>query len=113
MILGILAASVIPRFADLRQDALGAAVAGVAGSLSSAAAVNYAVRSLDATDGTAIGDCTNVANALVGGVPTGTDVLYSIVAAALPAGNGSTTTCTLRGTAGTDTTVRTFTAIRI
>jgi MSHA pilin protein MshA len=42
VILGILAATALPKFVDLRSDAENAAIAGVAGGLSSAAAINYA-----------------------------------------------------------------------
>jgi len=42
VILGILAATALPRFIDLRGDAMQAAVDGIAGSLSSAASLNYA-----------------------------------------------------------------------
>jgi len=42
VILGILAATALPKFVDLRTDAENAAIAGVAGGLASAAAVNYA-----------------------------------------------------------------------
>lgn len=42
VILGILAAVALPKFVDLSGEAEKAAVAGVAGGLSSAAAINYA-----------------------------------------------------------------------
>ena len=42
VILGILAATALPKFIDLRDDAEKAAVNGVAGGLSSASAINYA-----------------------------------------------------------------------
>ena len=42
VILGILAATALPKFVDLRSDAEAAAVAGVAGGLSSASVINYA-----------------------------------------------------------------------
>lgn len=41
VILGILAATALPRFIDLRGDAAQAATSGVAGALNSAFAVNY------------------------------------------------------------------------
>jgi MSHA pilin protein MshA len=41
VILGILAATALPKFVDLRSDAETAAVAGVAGGLNSASAINY------------------------------------------------------------------------
>ena len=42
VILGILAATALPKFVDLRSDAENAAVAGVGGGLGSASAINYA-----------------------------------------------------------------------
>lgn len=42
VILGILAATALPKFIDLRSDANKAAVAGVAGGLSSASSINVA-----------------------------------------------------------------------
>lgn len=46
VILGVLAAVALPRFVDLRGDAVSAATQGVAGSLSSASAINFATRSV-------------------------------------------------------------------
>lgn len=42
VILGILAATALPKFIDLRSDASAAAAKGVAGGLSSASSINYA-----------------------------------------------------------------------
>lgn len=41
VILGILAATAMPKFVDLRSDAEDAAIKGVAGGLNSAASINY------------------------------------------------------------------------
>jgi MSHA pilin protein MshA len=49
VILGILAATALPKFVDLSTDAKLAAVKGVAGGLSSAGSVNYAARSMGTT----------------------------------------------------------------
>jgi len=46
VILGILAATALPKFVDLKSDASAAAVKGVAGALSSASATNYGARSI-------------------------------------------------------------------
>ena len=53
VILGILAATALPKFIDLRTDAGTAAAAGVAGGLSSAFAVNYAGRMVTPPKGVA------------------------------------------------------------
>lgn len=105
VILGVLAAVAIPRYIDLQSDARAAALQGVAGSLSSAAAVNYAARSVNNTKGVAINNCTAVPNALQGGLPSG----YTITAAAVTAGNS--VNCTLTQTQGGAT--ATFVAIGI
>lgn len=79
VILGILAATALPKFVDLSTDARLAAVKGVAGGLSSAGAINYASRSLGAsstayasTTSTSGASCTDLAtNMLQGGAPAG------------------------------------------
>jgi MSHA pilin protein MshA len=91
VILGILAAVAIPRFVDLRTDASLAAVQGVAGALASASSINYAVRSANSTAGVSITDCSLVAGALQGGLPSG----YTVTAASVA--NASTATCTVTG----------------
>lgn len=71
VILGILAAAAIPKFVDLSDDAAQAAVDGVAGSLGSASAINYAVTSLGAGEGESVAACGDISAALEGGLPTG------------------------------------------
>lgn len=107
VILGVLAAVAIPKFVDLKGDAVNAATDGVAGALSSASAVNYAARSAKSANGVPITDCANVANALQGGLPT----LYLITAGAV--GAGFSVSCTLTNTNVTPSITRTFTAIGI
>lgn len=78
VILGILAATALPKFVDLSTDAKAAALKGVAGSLSSAGAINYAGRAVSSAYGTlvtsATGCATVAASILEGGVPTGYSV---------------------------------------
>ncbi len=76
VILGILAATAMPKFVDLRRDAQLAGIQGVAGGLSSAGTVNYAARILHTASGTAATSgataCATIAAAIMdGGVPTG------------------------------------------
>lgn len=104
-ILGILAAVAIPRFVDLRTDASLAATQGVAGALASASAVNYASRNANSTKGNAVANCTDVATALQGGLPTG----YTVTAATVAA--GAVATCTITSPAPAQT--ATFTALGI
>ncbi len=51
VILGILAATALPKFVDLSTDAEQAALKGVAGAISSGGTINFAERSLHASSG--------------------------------------------------------------
>jgi MSHA pilin protein MshA len=93
VILGILAATAIPRFFDLTGEAQQAATDGMAGALGSASAINFAVRSIDNTKGVVVNNCTDIASAMEGGL----DADYSITAQAIPA--GSTASCVVQHTA--------------
>ena len=104
VILGILAAVALPKFVSLKGDASTAATQGVAGSLASASSVNYGSRLANSTNGNSVGDCSHVATALQGGLPTGYTITASTVAA------GATLSCTLTGP---NSTTATFTAIGI
>ena len=104
VILGVLAVTALPKFVDLKSDAQQAAVDGIAGSLSSASAVNYAARTANSTKGNAVANCTDVSTSLQGGLPTG----YTITSAAVAV--GVSVTCTVTGQ-GSKT--QTFTAIGI
>ncbi|MFT7773210.1 type II secretion system protein [Roseateles sp.] len=98
VILGVLAAVALPKFINVDDDAKQAAVNGIAGSLSSASAINYASRKAKGETGTSAGNktvqvanCTDVAGALQGGLPSG----YTITSLAITAEN--TVSCTLTG----------------
>ena len=91
VILGILAATALPKFIDLRTDAQTATTAGVAGALSSGSAINYGARKVNVAKGVAIANCTDVSSTLAGGLPTG----YTITSAAVAV--DVTATCTLSG----------------
>lgn len=118
VILGILAATALPKFLDLRENASESAVDGMAGSLGSAMTVNYAgcsatnhdtgtVLASNANKCTTVNNCTDGGSLLQGGLPTG----YVITALTLTTVNGTTDTCTLtRGTGG-DAKTATFTGI--
>ncbi len=95
VVLGILAVVAMPKFIDLSGDAQTSATNGVAGALSSAATVNYGARKTRATNGVAIANCTDEANALAGALPTG----YTITALAVAV--DTTVTCTLNGPSST------------
>lgn len=90
VILGILAATAIPKFVDLSADARTAAIKGVAGSVGSAAAINYATCSARGNAGAGCVANVNTCAALQGlvdGIKWGTE--YNMVAAATFAAPGS------------------------
>lgn len=95
VILGILAATAMPKFTSMTSEAQTAAVNGVVGALNSANAVNRATRLLNSASGTAVTDCSNGADLLDGGLPTG----YSITASAVSA-NTTVTNCRLISPSG-------------
>ena len=93
VILGILAATALPKFVDLSTDAKKAAIQGVAASLAAAGTINYAAKKVSNADASSVAAndaCSAFAAArLEGGVPSG-----FVVA-------GSAPTCTVNDTAGT------------
>ena len=114
VILGILAATALPKFIDLSSDAKGAALKGVAGASASAMTINYsgcAVTQHAPTAGKCVkvDNCSDLGTILQGGVPAG----YTVAAAALGLGtagsNAVEATCTLTQTDGSAT--ATFTGI--
>jgi MSHA pilin protein MshA len=111
VILGILAAVAIPKYIDLKQDAAQAAVNGVAGSIGSSMAVNYAARTAKATNGSAVTNCSDGATVLQGGLPTAGGT-YAITAAAVAVNAAVSCTLTFTPTGGTAVTA-TFTALGI
>jgi len=109
VILGVLAAVALPKFVDLKGDAVLAATQGVAGALSSGASINYASRSVSSTRGAAVSNCTNVADANImqGGLPTG----YTITTGPVTA--GASVNCVLTNTTVTPNVTASFSAIGI
>lgn len=93
VILGILAVAAVPQFLDLRADARQSALQGIAGSLSSASAINYAGCQVDGAVGArcrAVAACADV-NALL---QTPIDTTTYTIAGTFPA-------CTVNTTGGT------------
>lgn len=112
VILGILAAVAVPKYIDLKQDAAQAAVNGVAGSVGSAMAINYAARSAKTTNGSAVANCTDGATLLQGGVLPTSGGTYAITSAVVAVGASLGCTLTFTPTSGTAVTA-TFSAIGI
>ena len=72
VILGILAATAMPKFINLKDDAQAAATKGVAGALSSASAMNLAKRTITPAAGNAVATCSAVLSTnFIDTVPTG------------------------------------------
>ena len=114
VILGILAATALPKFIDMSGEASQAAVSGVAGAISSAGAINYAAAKAGTAGSVAITDgtdaCAGAANSvfankatllsgstsLVTGTPTTNDEFkITGVATKLACGSGVTIQCTI------------------
>lgn len=70
-ILAILAATALPRFIDLSNEARNAATEGVAGALSSASAINFAAKVAGRTDFVTVSVClaADIGGLLQGGMP--------------------------------------------
>lgn len=104
VILGILAATALPKFIDLRTDAEVAAVKGVAGGLSSASAINYGGCSI--TGNTAVtgkcvqvNQCSDVGTLMVPAMALSTTpstTTYYIAADTAIASNAAAVDCSLR-----------------
>lgn len=95
VILGILAATALPKFVDMKSDASKAAVQGVAGALGAASTINKAARTVNTASGTAVLNCQALTALLDGGLPS---TAYSVASVAIA--NGATETCTVTGESG-------------
>lgn len=120
VILGILAATALPKFVDLSGEAEQAAAKGVAGAISSAGSMNYGLKRINSASGVDIAHatdaCANAASSvyagrtnllqdgveLITGTPATTNQ-YQIGAGATPgctAGAGTVIACTITSKAG-------------
>ena len=117
VILGILAATALPKFINLRGDAELSAVQGIAGAATSAMNLNYAGCMVNnnvplANKCVAVSACTNVPSLLQGGLDTSVYVVAPNVAGVdIGTSNLNTATCKITKTVGTLTYVATFTGI--
>ena len=98
VVLGILAATALPKFIDMRGDAQQSSVDGVAGAAASAMNLNFSGCALTnhvvtADKCVAVSTCANTAVLLQSGLPTG----YAVAAsgASPAAGNGKTAECSV------------------
>ncbi len=104
VILGVLAATALPKFIDVQTNAEASSLKGVAGSMASAMSVNYGGCLVTGNVVTAgkcvkVRDCATVSSLLQGAaLPTG----YTVTAAAIAA-IGTTVSCTVTQTSTTNT----------
>jgi MSHA pilin protein MshA len=106
VILGILGATALPKFIDMRNEAQASALVGVAGTAASAMASNYAGclvtnQAVTANKCIRVNNCNDVATILLGGLPSG----YTVGSVALGSNgaNGVAATCVATQTATTST----------
>src|SRR5690554_1109363 len=111
VILGILAATAVPRFINLSDAAEEAALDAIAGSMRSTMALNYAAAvaesaglDVSSTPPIAITDCDDVGSILQDGMPSG----YTVASQAL-ATLGATANCVVTQTSSGET--ETFTGL--
>jgi MSHA pilin protein MshA len=112
VILGILAATALPRFIDLKGDAANAAVQGAAGAMSSAASINYGAYAIASSKGQQLNTanaCATLANSTNTGLLGGLNAAHASIRTEATCGTtvASTASCTL---ASTDDTTKTAAA---
>lgn len=110
VILGILAATALPKFVDLSTEANTAAAAGIAGGISSAAAINYAARKATAGSAAPKGvayqspdPCGEAALNTIMQTPLDTKFTYAAQTAGatcLAAADGTAVNCTVTPSSG-------------
>ena len=117
VILGILAATALPKFVDLSGEADQAAVQGVAGAISSATSINYATKKINAASGVDIAAaadaCAGATSSVLSGVGTllqsgltlvtttpATNTQFMITALSGACTAGATATCTITSKGG-------------
>lgn len=92
VILGILAATAMPKFTNMRDEATVAALTGVGAAMTSGSAINFALQSMHYGSGVRVMDCEQASKVLEGGLP---DATYSITQSALAASTVSVGGCSL------------------
>jgi MSHA pilin protein MshA len=118
VILGILAATAVPKFFDLSSEASKASVQSSAGAISSAASINYAKVKAGTTAGTSgtvavvsgTATCATLNGLLQGGVLP-TDITWTSSTAVITCTNAVSTACTLQHAKDTSNTTYAVTAM--
>lgn len=108
VILGILAATALPKFIDLSDDADKAAISGVAGGLNSASAINYGgcavTNNTTGNKCVKVAKCSDVGALVIPALTLGTaasTTAYYLAADTASTTNGAGVTCTLQKDKGT------------
>ncbi|MEK6731700.1 MAG: type II secretion system protein [Pseudomonadota bacterium] len=99
LVLGILAAVVIPKFVDMTSDARQAETNSVANALGAASHKNYALSRTGSLTAVSVSNCTNVANALPASYPLQSG--YTITSASIA--THASVVCTLTNPDGITT----------
>lgn len=97
-ILAILAATAIPKFIDLRVEAVTASANGIAAAIASGTSINFGARAALNAAATAVLSCNAAALTLQGGVLPANAVFQNPGTAVT---NGATALCTITYTQGT------------
>ena len=113
VILGILAATALPKFIDLSTDAKDSALKGVVGAAGTAMSINYAgcvakTHVVTAGKCVKVNNCTDAGSLMLGGLPSGYTITSVVISAAV---NGTEGTCTVTPTAPGAVATLTFTGL--
>jgi MSHA pilin protein MshA len=116
VILGILAATALPKFINMRGDAEQAAADGVAGGAASAMNLNFSGCALTNNVVTAnkcvlMTACSSVGSILQGGLAAAYAAAPNVAGADVGTTNGNTALCKVTKTVGTTTYAATFTGV--
>jgi MSHA pilin protein MshA len=108
VILGVLAATALPKFINMRGDAEQAAVDGIAGAAGAAMNLNYSGCALTNNAVTAdkcvkISACASVGSLLQGGLSSAYSAAVAASGTDLSTTNGATANCAVSKTVGTST----------
>jgi MSHA pilin protein MshA len=108
VILGILAATALPKFIDMNSDAKSAALKGVVGAAASAMTINYsgcavALHAPAALKCVKVDNCSDLGTIMQGGLPDGYTVAAGALGTGSPGSNGVEATCTITQTDGSAT----------
>jgi len=116
VILGVLAATALPKFINMRGDAEQAAADGIAGAAASAMNLNFSGCALTNNVATAnkcslISACSAVGTILQGGLAAAYTAAPNVAGADIGTTNGNTALCKVTKTVGSTTYTSTFTGV--